>query len=224
MCTYVRSVFTLICVVLLTTSVVANATMPLMDYIEYEGSRSAAWPSNGPWLELPRSDKLTELRRSEICSAIGGPRANWHVTDNRLWLTSLYRCSGKVPLESVYEGKGEPIFAQWITGRLNTYRGKRLCSETNRGLGVHEWTITFEIDKGIVTRVVETSNAAHPAIATIEDLRKILGEEGKKYAEEIMATTGWECLSPSEQQKLRGAAMPNPAEQGTLRDKGAQRP
>ncbi|MFO1346049.1 MAG: hypothetical protein U1E85_07110 [Rhodocyclaceae bacterium] len=204
--TYIRSVLAMVGVVLLTTSVVANATMPLMDFIEYEGSRSEAWPSNGLWLELPKSDRLTELRGGERCSAIGGPRANWHVTDNRLWLSSLYRCSGKVPLESVYGGKDEAIFAEWITGRLNTYRGKRLCSETNRGLGVHEWTITFVIDKGIVTSVVETNNAEHPAVATIEDLRKILGEEGKKYAEEIMATTGWECLSPSQQQKLRGAA------------------
>ena len=47
--------FAMVGVVLLTTSVVANATMPFMDFIEYEGSRSEAWPSNGLWLELQRA-------------------------------------------------------------------------------------------------------------------------------------------------------------------------
>ena len=216
---YVRFIFVLIAMVLLMTPVVSRATMPLMDYIEYEGRQSEAWPSTGPWLDLPRNDKLTELRRSGYCSAIGGPRANWRVVDNRLWLTSLYRCGGvNIPLESVYGGNGEPILAEWITGRLNTYRGKQLCKETNRGLGVHEITITFEIEKGVVTKVVETSNAAHPAVATIDDLRKILGDRDKQYAEEILATTGWECLSRSKQMELRGSAMPNPAVQGTLRE------
>lgn len=203
--------------VILMWSGASLATAPLMDSIEFEGRRTTAWPSDKPWLDLPPSTLLTELRRKEHCSAIGGPRARWRVEDGRLWLVGLFSCGGDIRLADVYGGTGEPIFADWITGKVMTHRGKQLCKEPNRGIGLFETTIILDIYKGTLSNVEAVPNANHPAVATLEDLRTLLRRDGKlseaqveAFAKEIVAESGWERLSPASQRKIRGDATLGP--------------
>jgi hypothetical protein len=157
---------------LLFVSVACFATPPLMDRVQYENETTTLWEQVKPWPDLPRSEKLQELRRSERCSAIGGPRGIWHIVDSRLWLTGLFRCGGDVPLESVYGGTGEPIFAEWITATMLTHRGRRLCG-SSYGRTVYEKTLTMKVEKGVVKEVTEVSNEDHPAVLKNVELGRV---------------------------------------------------
>ena len=183
-----------------------------MDSIEYDKRITIVWPDDKPWLDLPVNEKFTELRRTQRCSAIGGPRAKWRLEDNRLWLVGLFKCGGDVPLENVY-GNPQPILAAWITGNLLTHKGRLLCRESY-GVGLYETTIVLRIENGILMGVTENSNKAHPAVPTVEDLRKILKPHGaEEKAEGIVAASDWDCLSPATQIELRGNSIPNPPHQ-----------
>jgi hypothetical protein len=173
------------------------ATAPLMDTIEYEGSLTSAWPAG----KLPENSKLAEFRRKENCTARGGPRANWRIASNRLWLVGLFGCGGKITLGNVYDGAGESIFAEWFSGNINTNRGKQLCTENNFGIGVFEKTITFEFDKGVLTKVVEVSNTNHPDIPTFEDFKKWGAKDSE--AQEFVSVGGFPCIDHSYQTRLQ---------------------
>ena len=202
------SCYAVTAVVLLLASLSCYATRPLMDSINYDGRSTIVWSDDRPWLDLPENEKFTELRRTQRCSAIGGPRAKWRLEDNRLWLVGLFKCGGDIPLENVY-GNSESILATWITGNLLTHKGKLLCREFY-GVGIYETTIVLRIKNGILMGVTEKSNRAHPAVPTVDDLRKILTPHGaENEAEAIVAASDWECLSPTIQVELRGNAIHN---------------
>lgn len=104
-------------VALLLASLHCHSSTPLMDSIEYDGQTTIAWPDDKPWFDLPANEKLTELRRTQRCSAIGGPRAKWRLENGRLWLIGLFVCGRDIPLENVFVSP-QPILATWITGNL----------------------------------------------------------------------------------------------------------
>lgn len=195
-------------VLTLIVSSASQATTPLRDSIEYDGRVAVVWTEIHPWLELPENDKLIEMQRQERCTAIGGPRGNWRLENGRLWLTGLFRCAGPVPLDVIYEGRGEPIFADWISGRLLTNRGKILCRRPFDVLT--ESTLALDVVKGIVVGVTDISNAKNPEVPTTEDLRKIYASAGTPFndkdLEQIVDAGEWHCLSSVEQKALRGEA------------------
>lgn len=212
---YLVTRYVAIAAALLLASLPSYATKPLMDLIEYDGRATIVWPDDKPWLDLPRNERLAELQRGQRCSAIGGPRAKWRLADDQLWLVGLFKCGGDIPLESVYGGNGEPILATWITGNLITHKGKLLCRDFF-GVGVFETTIVLRIENGVLKQAIESSNRRHPAVPTVDDLRKMLRPYGiEKEAEAIVAASDWDCLTQAQQIELRGNSISNPAVQGT---------
>lgn len=135
------------------------ATTPLFDKVEINGELGNLHQAGKGWLDLPPSEKLQELRLAEMCSAIGGPRGKYRLVDGKLWLISLYRCGGDVPLNAIY-ASGEPILAKWISADLVAELGKPLC---RRGFAyVYERTVSLLVEEGTVTSIREESNANHP--------------------------------------------------------------
>ncbi|SFU78294.1 hypothetical protein SAMN05216350_10572 [Polaromonas sp. YR568] len=151
-----------------------HATLPLLDRVEYQGQTTIVGPQDKPWLAIPRSDAVQAIRREDNCSAIGAPRAIWRISDGRLWLTGLFGCGGSISLKSVYGGSGEPMLAEWISEPLVTYRGEHLCPSEMGGPGIHETTLIFHVDKGVVTKISETDNTNHPAIPDLAYIEKFL--------------------------------------------------
>lgn len=200
-------------VALLLASLHCHSSTPLMDSIEYDGQTTIAWPDDKPWFDLPANEKLTELRRTQRCSAIGGPRAKWRLENGRLWLIGLFVCGRDIPLENVFVSP-QPILATWITGNLLTHKGRLLCRDYY-GPGIYETTVVLRIENGVLLDVTEKSNKAHPAVPTVDDLRKIFrrsgsgAEEAEKIAKEIVATSYWDCISPAPQAELPGHSIPN---------------
>lgn len=190
-----------------------SATPPLMDLLEYEGQRNIVSPRGRPWLDLLENEKTQEIRRQARCSAIGEPRARWRVSDGRLWLVALYGCRGDFKLESVYGGSGEPMFADWITADLITQRGKTLCSPQYGGAGILETTIVIQVVRGVVTRTIKASNDNHPAIPTVEKLRKLLGPKDAHHAEELV--TDWSCFDALTLRELQGTPAVETAPTGS---------
>lgn len=142
------------------------ATPPLMDSLEFQSETSSVRVSGeqGLWLPLPHSPKLQEMRRTENCSAVGGPVGTWRIAENRLWLTGLYRCGGDVALSTVYGKSDEPLFAYWVTAELLSNRGTVLCGTPGFGDVVWERKLTIKVEKGLVTLATETSNEHNPAV------------------------------------------------------------
>lgn len=153
--------------------ITGHATLPLLDSIEYEGKTTIVGPQGKAWMAIRENEAIAAIRISERCTAIGGPRANWRIKGNRLWLIGLFRCGGDISLKSVY-GEDEPIFADWVTDRLVTYAGKELCKGEQGGPGIHERTVTMNVEKGVLKQVIESSNLDHPGIPTLESIRKLL--------------------------------------------------
>lgn len=149
--------------------VTGHATLPLMDTVEYQGQTTVV-----AWLAFPQNDAIQEIRREERCSAIGAPRATWRIVDDRLWLTGLFKCGGDISLKSVYGGSGEPMLAEWISGPLETYRGKQLCSSEMGWPGIHERTLVFHVERGVVMKISETVNTDHPAVPDLAYIEKFL--------------------------------------------------
>ncbi len=156
------------------TATTIYASPPLMDRLEYSGETTTAWPEKGAWLPLPSNERIDEIRRTERCSAIGAPRAKWRIADNRLWLTGLFKCGADISLASVFGGSDEPIHADWISGNLVTYRGKRLCRNPSGGIGLHERTLILRIERGLLVETAERDNSNHPDVPTVEQIRSWL--------------------------------------------------
>jgi hypothetical protein len=193
-------------------SLSSHASGRLWDLIEYNGPSTIVIPEGGLRLDLPVSEKLKEIHRENRCTA-GGPTGKWRIEDNRLWLIGLRSCDGDIPLQNIYGGNGKPILATWVTRKLFIAKGRLLCFDRGFGEGISETTVMLRVKEGLLIEVSETSNKSNPAIATITDLRKILepGDGREKRAQEIVADSGWECLSPETQAKLRGNQIPEPA-------------
>jgi len=138
------------------------ATTPLFDSIEIEGQRGALHQKEGGWLPLPYSEELQEFRRAERCTAIGGPRGEYMVQDDKLWLHSLHRCRGKIEIKEVYPGDGQPILATWVTGELIAEVGESLCMSIRGGFFLREAEITMQLERGVIKSLQIKSNVGHP--------------------------------------------------------------
>ncbi|NMG35837.1 hypothetical protein GRF61_15420 [Azoarcus sp. TTM-91] len=204
----------LIAFALLLVSSVSHATKPLFDTVEYKGERMAVWLKGKPWLELPWTPKLQEIRLREAgCSALGGPRGRWRLENQQLWLIGLFTCRGEVPLEAVYDD-GQPIKGSWVTGELVGERGKLLCHQ-QYGPGISEFTTVLHLEEGRLQQVVESSNADNPAVPTFADLRKIYDDYAKETGfyvsdEELKKLFPGPsfCWSPEQLKHIRGQATP----------------
>jgi hypothetical protein len=144
----------------------AVATTPLFDWIEVEGQGGNLHQRNKVWLDLPRSERLQEIRRSEWCSAIGGPRGKYRIEDGKLWLYALYRCGGNIELREVYPDQHQSMLATWITGDLVAEVGKPLCRSRKGDFSIYATEISFNVVEGTVTSLQSKSNAGHPDCRT----------------------------------------------------------
>ncbi len=124
------------------------ATQPLIDQLTSDGYDGIIFPKKCCWLEKPKSRKLKKLIRESSCSAIGGPVSNIKLEDDRLFLTSLYRCGSDIALKEVYPKFGEQELAKWLSG---TYYAKLnyLCLDKSYK-NVYEFEHTLIVNKGIV--------------------------------------------------------------------------
>ena len=197
-----------ICACCVFLSTLCWATPPVPNLLYFENEWSAVTSEGNPWLELIENEKTREIRLSEHCSAIGGPSGRWRVQDGRLWLVGLLRCGGNVPLESVYGGSGDPIFAEWINTQVVIERGKTLCLPDiyDRSPSIQEFKIVIKFERGLVSEVKRRSNLNDPSIPTVADLRKIFGPNFSHLAEELHASGGWHCPDEREQKRLRNSA------------------
>lgn len=198
--TNLRPFHRLVTIWLLLLAGTCYATQPLMDRLEYEGEQSIVSPRGRPWLELPENEKTQEIRLQARCSAIGAPRAEWKVSDSRLWLVGLFKCGGDIKLEAVYGGNGEPMLAEWITADLVIQRGKRFCRWHYGGPEIKETSIFIKVERGVVTHIAHVSHKDDQAIPTVEKLRKLFGPKEAHKAEEMVAV--WPCLDENTLRQL----------------------
>jgi hypothetical protein len=140
------------------------ATTPLSDRLEFESETTNMWTASGNWLEVPRSDKLQEMRRAERCSAKGGPKPRWRVSDGKLWLVGFHRCAGDLPLTAIYDDTTAPVLADWVTADLVTNRGPYLCNSGPYGPAVFATTVRLRVEGGVVNDIARLSNADHPRV------------------------------------------------------------
>lgn len=75
-----------------------------------------------------------------------------------------------------------------------------------------ETTIVIQVVRGVVTHIAQVSNVNHPAIPTIENLRKLFGPKDAHHAEEALAD--WPCFDALTVQELQGKRVAEPAPKG----------
>jgi hypothetical protein len=144
------------------SSTTAFATTPLFDKIEIEGKQGDIQQIGIGWLNLPDSEKLREIMRAERCSAIGGPRGEYKIENGKLWLYSLYRCSGKISLSEVYPEQSEPMLATWVNGDLFAQVGKPVCMSSKGWFFIYENEISMRIETGNLKSIQSKRNSSHP--------------------------------------------------------------
>ena len=101
----------------------STATVPLFDQVTIGNETGNIFPEKCCWVALPQTERLRQARHTENCSAIGGPVGNFLITDGKIWLTGLSRCSGPVPLKNIYPELPEPAVATWLSGKFTAYTG-----------------------------------------------------------------------------------------------------
>ena len=146
--------FFLICMAIAETTF---ATEPLLNqYVD--GSRTGRiFPSECCWMKLPPSERLTALKRAELgCSAIGGPVGKFKLESGKLWLTSLFKCSGEVALQDVFPDLTSPALAQWLTGTFTAQVG--LACFDKHGKRIDSVKQVLTVEQGVVTSLIETKN------------------------------------------------------------------
>lgn len=129
------------------------ATEPLHDELLFNGKIGDIFPEKCCWMKLPESKKLNEIRKKEACSAIGGPVGKFKYEDGKLWLTSLFRCSGEIQLKEVYPDLSTPALATWLTGKFRAGFGY-LCTDKSYKI-IYESELTLTVDQGIVNSIEE---------------------------------------------------------------------
>lgn len=137
----------------------AWATEPLHDRIWYHNRAGIVYQPGKGAIALPPSDRRRELAIAESCSAVGGPRGVYKYINGKIWLVGLHRCRGAIPLHQVYPGMLTPPVAHWINGDLVAKVGNILCTSASGAL-VFENEVSFTVDKGSVTSVVEKIHGA----------------------------------------------------------------
>ena len=135
----------------------AIATEPLHDKLIYQGHTGNIFSLKSSWLKKPKSKELTEIiRNMGFCSAIGGPVSKLKLENNKLYLTSLYKCGGDIELSEVYPKLTTPALATWLTG---TYlvNLNYLC-RNNKGRFVYRVELSLKVNKGIVSSIKTINN------------------------------------------------------------------
>lgn len=165
----------------------ASATEPLHDQIVVGSLSGHIFPSECCWMPLPPSDKLAAMKRAEFpgCSAIGGPVGVFEYRDRKLWLTSLYKCSGAFDHRQVYPALASPAFADWLSGSYTLALGP--CGHDPR-LGrqayAHKQKIT--VVNGVVTAMSQQDDDG--AFCAAQDRKKeshTMREHHARYDEVI---------------------------------------
>lgn len=199
-----NSLHRFVAVGLLTIAASCRATLLPANLIEFEGAVSGVNATGSSRLSLLQNGNPREIRRLAGCNAIGQVRGRWRIVEGKLWLAGVVECADNIELQATFGGNGNPIFADWITANLITERGKWLC-EPRHGLpGVQEVKIVFEVERGVVRNVIRVSNQNHPAIPTVEGLRKLLGPKYAHQAKELISD--WPCFEEAEVDYLRSNA------------------
>lgn len=137
----------------------AWATEPLHDRIWYHSRAGIVYQPGAGAIALPPSARLRELAIAESCSAVGGPRGVYKYMSGKIWLVGLHRCRGAISLHQVYPAMLTPPVAHWINGVLVAKVGNILCTSASGAL-VFENEVTFTVDQGSVTSVVEKTHGA----------------------------------------------------------------
>jgi hypothetical protein len=132
------------------------ATEPLHDQYIVGALEGNIFPSKCCWMELPQSKRLTDMRMEEPCSAIGGPVGMFKLDGGRLWLTGLYKCSGRVDLHDIYPNLKSPALADWLSGTFSARLGF-LCRDKN-AQSVYSVEQVLIVEKGVVESLTETRN------------------------------------------------------------------
>lgn len=142
------------------------ATAPLFDQVEIDGQEGRLHDNSRGWLELPESQQRRSIALAENCSAIGGPRGKFKVANGSLWLQSLYRCGGDIPLSSVYPESSAPMAATWVTGELTAELGKFLCTSKS-GPPVFEQVARITVRAGKVTSVAYIASSREQCASNV---------------------------------------------------------
>lgn len=135
------------------------ATEPLHDHVVIEGKAGLLLPETCCWVKLPPSPALSAAKRSQRCSALGGPVGNFRLQDNKLILVSLRTCSGELPLQQFYAGAPKEMAATWLSGKFRVELDP-LCT-TGAGRMLHATTMQLVVDAGnLVTSQKQTRDGA----------------------------------------------------------------
>jgi len=159
----------------------AFSTQPLIDDFIYGDREGIIFPTECCWMDLPKSQKLLELRiEGQNCSAMGGPVGKFKYANGRLWLTGLRRCGGSIELNSVFPELSNPALAVWLNG--NFYAKLDWLCRNEQNLYVYKTELTLEVEKGVVISLIEkhydksTCNIDDAtSMQEILDLQEILG-------------------------------------------------
>lgn len=230
----------LLTAIFLTASSNGQATMPLIDSIKYEGKWHQVTAEKSTWIPLKDSEALRDLYLQlgrRFCSALGGPKGNWKIEDNKLWLSSLFSCGGVThSIEPIYGGEGNAVHAEWVSDTLVIRSGQPLCI-ASYGPGIREKDILISIDHGNVVNVTERDNKNHPAVPRVAYITYKLTTQDTQHqqpmsrssaeaiAKQLVDKGSWHCLNDKEQELQQNLptivdlrpAEPPPASKGKRR-------
>lgn len=139
---------------LLALAPATHATQPLADTLVVGKDRGPIHPQNCCWLELPKTQRLVAAKRSEACTAIGGPVGRFELIGRQIWLVGLHRCSGEVPLEQIYPEMGRRTHAAWLNGVFFA-KLHPLCF-TSDGQPVYRTVLRLNVESGVATTLQRT--------------------------------------------------------------------
>ena len=131
------------------TPALCLATEPLVSPVHIGEHHGVIYPEKCCSMDLPRTEKLREMRLAQSCTAIGGPVGEFKIADRKVWLTSLRTCDGDIPLHDVYPEMSEPVVATWLDGNFAAKLGYQ-CT-INGYQRIYQHSVRMVVEKGIVT-------------------------------------------------------------------------
>ena len=135
--------------VLLAVTYPSAATRPLLDTIVVGEESGEIVPEECCWVELPKSEILRAAKRSERCSAIGGPVGRFELIGEQVWLVGLLRCGGELPLSYAYPEMPDRVPATWLSGKYFVSLTPR-CFGANGASKSHKH-LTLSIAAGVAS-------------------------------------------------------------------------
>jgi polar amino acid transport system substrate-binding protein len=199
----------------------AEATALLADMLIYDGVKSAVWAVSPGKLDLPYNEKVRDMAiaGSTCSSSLGSPRGRWRIAEGKLWLDGFRGCStGHASISTIYGAPG-PMWADWISSEVATYRGKTLCYGSWGEVGIAQTTLIFRVERGRIIEVIEKDNSLDPRIPDYKLLASYLQIQDPKFnekeAEELSSNVSY-CLQDAALQKSNPIAA-YLAPTGTLR-------